>query len=65
MNKRLPAQKIAAIEWAIHSCNRTMQRIRENELLPDDIKQKQIESHESYLRTLFAIRKDLAKQVEI
>jgi hypothetical protein len=54
-------KKLEAIEWAIHSCNKQICQIREHEVLTEEQKQRQIEAHESYLRTLFSLLDEVSK----
>lgn len=59
---RTVAQKIEAVEWAIHSANKQITQIRENEMLTSEQKVKQEDAHQSYLRSLFAIREKLISE---
>ncbi len=57
--------RVESVEWAIHNCNKSLASIQANELLTDEIKTKQIESHQSYLRSLFVILRNLNEQMDM
>ncbi len=57
-------KRIKAIEWSINRTNDSLFSIKNSDLFDQEIKEKQIESHNSYLRTLFSILNDLKAELE-
>jgi transposase len=51
-------RKINALKLAIHACIKRLRDIREDDILTEEQKKRQIDAHESYLRTLFAMREE-------
>lgn len=56
--------KIDAVEWAIQRNLDSLIYIQNSDLIPLEIRERQVEAHRSYQGTLFQIRNDYKRELE-